>query len=61
MSQPVHPHRVNQVQLHRPPCSKCGTLTQLARVEPSDDPSHDLRTFECVGCSNLDVAKVRFK
>lgn len=46
MSQPVQT-RINPIQLYRPLCSKCGTLTQLARIEPSGDPDHDLRTFEC--------------
>lgn len=61
MSQPVYPHHVNQVQLYRPLCSKCGTLTQLARIEPSEDADHDLRTFECTLCGNADVMKIKFR
>lgn len=61
MSQPIHPHQVNQVQLYRPLCSKCGTMTQLARIEPSGDPRHDVRTFECMGCGNLDVVNIKFR
>ena len=60
MSQPEQLH-INRVQLHRPFCSKCGTLMQLARIEPCDDPDHDLRTFECVMCGNADVVQVRFR
>jgi hypothetical protein len=35
---PGEPSIINQIQLYRPLCSKCGTLTQLARLEPCDDP-----------------------
>jgi ribosomal protein S27AE len=49
------------VQLYRPLCSKCGTLTALARIEPSNEPDHDLRTFECPACGNADVVTIKFK
>lgn len=52
---------ISQVQLSRPPCSKCGTRTQLARIEPSDEQDHDLRTFECLACGNTDVVKIKIK
>lgn len=58
---PAEPSILNQIQLYRPLCSKCGTLTQLARIEPADEPDHDLRTFECVACGNADVLKVKFR
>lgn len=59
---PEHEHsHINQVQLYRPLCSKCGTLTQLARIEPSDEPGHDLRTFECIACGNSDVVRIKFQ
>jgi hypothetical protein len=58
---PTEPKLVDIVQLYRPLCSKCGTLTQLARIEPSDDPGHDLRTFECTASGNSDVVKIKFK
>src|SRR5436305_4030711 len=29
----------------RPLCSRRGTLSTLARVEPAEEPDHDLRTF----------------
>lgn len=59
--QPAKPSIINQIQPYRPPCSKCGTLTQLTRIEPSGEPDHDLRTFECMACGNEDVVKVKFR
>ena len=59
--QPAQPSVINQIQLYRPLCSKCGTLTQLASIEPSADPDHDLRTFECIACMNADVVRMKFK
>ena len=52
---------INQIQLYRPPCSKCGAPTSLARIEPTDETDYDLRTFECVSCGHADVVSVRFK
>lgn len=48
-------------QLYRPLCSKCGTLSMLTRVEPSGDPGHDLRIFECPACGHADVVTMKFK
>jgi hypothetical protein len=59
--QSSEPSIINQIQLHRPLCSRCGRLTQLARIEPTGEPDHDLRTFECVACGNADVVKIKFK
>jgi len=50
-----------QSQLYRPLCSRCGTLSTLARVEPAPGPDHDLRTFECPACGHIDVAKIRYR
>jgi hypothetical protein len=33
----------------------------LARIEPADEPDHDLRTFECTACGQVDVAKIKFR
>ena len=41
----------------RPPCSKCGTKMQLARIEP-DMPDHDRRTFECSNCQHSESVVV---
>ena len=53
------PHQLSQ--LYRPLCSKCGTLSTLTRVEPSAEPGHDLRTFECPSCGHADLITVKFK
>ena len=33
----------------------------LARIEPVDQPEHELRTFECVHCSTELTETVRYK
>ena len=58
---PAEPSIINHIQLYRPLCSKCGTQTQLARIEPAPEPDHDLRTFECVSCGNADMVTVKFR
>ena len=58
---PAEPSIINQIQLYFPRCSKCGTLTQLARLEPCDEPDHHLRTFECVACGNADTVTMKFR
>ena len=58
---PAEPSIINQIQLYRPLCSECGTLTHLARIEPAPEPDHDLRTFECVSCGNADMITVKFR
>ena len=50
---------INQLQQYRPPCPRCGTRTVLARIEPSGDHGHDLRTFECTACGHSEVVKVK--
>jgi hypothetical protein len=55
------PSPINQIQLYRPPCSKCGALTMLEHIEPADEPDHDLRAFECTMCGTSEVVKIRFK
>lgn len=50
-----------QSQLYRPLCSKCGTLSALRRVEPSPQPDHDLRTFECPACGHVDTLTIKFR
>ena len=53
--------RINEVQAYQPQCPKCGGSTTLASVEPSDDPEHDLRTFECAVCDHSEAVKMRFR
>ena len=52
---------INQIQLYRPQCFKCGALSVLEHVEPADEPDHDLRALECTVCGNYDVVKIRFR
>jgi len=59
--QRLEPSQLNQIQLYRPLCSKCGAPTQLARIVPATEPDYDERTFACVMCDNTDVLKIRFK
>jgi transcription elongation factor Elf1 len=32
----------------------------LARIEPTADPTHDQRTFECKACGHEDVVTIKF-
>jgi len=53
--------QINYVQPYRPPCTKCGVRTVLARIEPGDLPNHDSRVFECPSCGNADSVVVKFR
>jgi DNA-directed RNA polymerase subunit RPC12/RpoP len=44
-----------------PACSKCGSPTRLARIEPTTETDYDLRTYECRACGNSDIVKVKFR
>ena len=59
--QPSSPLPVNQVDVYRPACAKCGSRMMLARIEPSGKPNHDMRTFECAQCGRERCEVVRFK
>ena len=48
-------------QLYRPLCARCGTLSLLIRSEPSAEPEHDLRTFECPACGHVDLVEMKLK
>jgi hypothetical protein len=57
------PHRFDST---KPPvgqrwCPVCGVPMFLASIEPSDQPGHDLRTFECVTCDFSEKATVKFR
>lgn len=60
MQQP-EPSLINQLQSYRPPCTKCGGPTTLARIEPTASADHDSRTFACTVCGNADTALVKFR
>jgi hypothetical protein len=55
------PSFINQVQPDLPPCSRCGAVTMLARIEPAPLPGHDFRTFECTQCKHVDTVEVSRK
>lgn len=42
-------------------CSKCGARSMLTHIEPSPKPDHDVRTFECPSCGQVDVVTVKFR
>ena len=44
----------------RPTCERCGARMVLARIEPSDEPDHELQTYECV-CGHAETVKIRYK
>ena len=54
------PSQTNMMQAYRPQCSKCGMLTDLSRIEPAEEPGHDLRTFECRMCGSSEALMIRF-
>jgi hypothetical protein len=54
----LEPSFINQVQRCLPPCSQCGSITMLARIEPAPQPGHDIRTFTCTVCRNGDTVEV---
>jgi len=55
------PSQTNMIDHYRPPCPNCGGLTLLARIEPAEDPDHDLRTFECDACGHAETVKIKFR
>lgn len=44
-----------------PPCPKCGNRMSLARIEPTDTPDFDQRTFECPRCDHSETMMIKFK
>ena len=52
------PSFINQMQPDLPPCSKCGAVTMLARIEPAARPGRALHSFICTACRNLDTVEV---
>ena len=49
--QPATPHS-NSIK--RPACSKCGTAMLLFGIE-AESPGHDLLSFECPNCQNIET------
>ena len=49
---PATPYSDSIVQ---PNCSECGAPTLLVGIE-AERPGYELRTFQCLGCENFEVA-----
>ena len=47
--------------IDQPPCPKCGEGMWLTRIEPTDKPDYDQRTFECPRCDHSETMTVKFK
>jgi ribosomal protein S27AE len=47
--------------IDQPPCPKCGERMWLARIEPTDKPDYDQRTFECPRCEQSETMMVKYK
>jgi len=47
--------------IEKPPCPKCGEGMWLSRIEPTDKPDYDQRTFECPRCDHSETKMVKFK
>ena len=42
-------------------CPKCGVPLFLVCIEPTDQPDHDLRTFECSTCTYHEVVAMKYR
>lgn len=47
--------------IDQPPCLNCGGRMWLARIEPTDKPDYDQRTFECPRCEHSETMMVKYK
>jgi hypothetical protein len=54
------PTTAYSASITRPPCPNCGTVMQLARIEP-DKADHDKRTFECPKCEHSESVVVKYR
>ena len=55
-----HTSYPNKAPQQQPPCPKCGGAMWLARIEPTDKPDYDQRTFECPQCEHSETMMVKF-
>jgi hypothetical protein len=55
------PSKTQNRSVERPTCERCNSVMWLARIQPSDEPDHDHRTFECPTCQTATVTTVKFK
>jgi hypothetical protein len=42
-------------------CPRCGVPMFLVSIEPTDQPDHDRRTFECSSCTYHEVVTVMYR
>jgi hypothetical protein len=42
-------------------CPRCGVPMSLVCIEPTDQPDHDRRTFECSSCTFHEVVAVKYR
>lgn len=42
-------------------CPACGLPMLLSRIEPSEEPGHDERTFECSLCAYAETTTIKFR
>ena len=45
----------------RPLCAKCDKKTWLTRIELTDRPGYDKRTFECLACGKTTIEVVKYR
>ena len=55
------PATAHSASIKRPRCPKCHTGMMLSRIEPTDKPDHDKRTFECAVCQFSTIEVVKYK
>jgi len=42
-------------------CPTCNLPMLLVRIEPGDEPDHDMRTFECRTCKYTKTVSIKFR
>ena len=42
-------------------CPTCHLPMFLSRIEPGDEPHHDMRTFECLTCKYVETVTTKFR
>jgi hypothetical protein len=57
----IAPSTAQTRPIERPVCERCNAVMWLARIQPSDQPEYDCRTFECPTCQTSTVTTVKFK
>jgi hypothetical protein len=56
-----HPSGPYSNSIERPLCTNCGVKTWLTRIELTDKPDYDKRTFECPFCKISISEVVKYK